>query len=592
MKEEIKMNSNTNSSKIIQQCLAESTKFVPTQGVINNDHPWPDPLPLPKIDLLPVKPFDCDILLPKALRSYVEDAAERAQVPPDLIAVPLVVSFSIILGKVYKIKPKQKDDWEVVANVWGMIIARSGSLKTYCLNTGIAPLKHLEARCREEFSSQLNASELERRQHEHIENALNDLLKKETKRIAESQIKGKFLEEIDQTNLKKIKDQMLQVSNQAPVKLTEKRFITNDPTVEKLHDLLSEPNSNGIMALRDELIGLLMGFEKTGHEQDRGFYLEGWNGNGSYQLDRIGRGSIYADNICLSVLGGTQPDKIQAYISQNTSPLKNDGLIQRFQLMIYPDQLPEFKYVDKYADSQAKEIIVKIAGIIEKSTFDIESIIFQLEPEAQSLFQNWYTKLKIRTKKERNSVIEEHLSKYANLIPSLALIFHVIELAQNESSITNIQPVSRSALEMAIEWESYLESHMRRIYNMGTNIAPRAAEILYKKIRDSKLKDGFTIRDVYRRDWQIIGDDRDIAQDACDELVKINVLREKHILGNFQQRTKVEYSINPKIFNKEESENHKVSVLSVPILAESEKINLCFDLEEEECIEGFEREVE
>jgi hypothetical protein len=346
------------------------------------------------------------------------------------------------------------------------------------------------------------------------------------------------------------------------------------------------------MALRDELIGLLMGFEKTGHEQDRGFYLEGWNGNGSYQLDRIGRGSVYADNICLSVLGGTQPDKIQAYISQNTSPLKNDGLIQRFQLMIYPDQLPEFKYVDKYADSQAKEIIVKIAGIIEKSTCDIESIIFHLEPEAQSLFQNWYTKLKIRTKKERNSVIEEHLSKYANLIPSLALIFHVIELAQNESSITDIQPVSRSALETAIEWESYLESHMRRIYNMGTNIVPRAAEILYKKIRDSKLKDGFTIRDVYRRDWQIIGDDRDIAQDACDELVKINVLREKHILGNFQQRTKVEYSINPKIFNKEESENHKVSVLSVPILEESEKINLCFDLDEEECIEGFEREVE
>ena len=98
MKEGIKMNSNTNASKIIQQCLDKSTKFVPTQGAINNDHPWPDPLPLPKIDLLPVKPFDCDILLPKALRSYVEDAAERAQVPPDLIAVPLVVSFSIILG--------------------------------------------------------------------------------------------------------------------------------------------------------------------------------------------------------------------------------------------------------------------------------------------------------------------------------------------------------------------------------------------------------------------------------------------------------------------------------------------------------------
>ena len=158
----------------------------------------------------------------------------------------------------------------------------------------------------------------------------------------------------------KIKNQITELTQNAPVQPVEKRFISNDTTIEKLHEILSNIDCNGIALVADELIGLLMGFEKAGHEQDRKFYLEGCNGNGSYQVDRISRGSPYAENICLSVLGGTQPEKIQAYISKNTSPLHNDGLIQRFQLMVYPDQLKDFKYVDQYANTQAKNKVFEI----------------------------------------------------------------------------------------------------------------------------------------------------------------------------------------------------------------------------------------
>ncbi|MBK7897926.1 MAG: DUF3987 domain-containing protein [Betaproteobacteria bacterium] len=44
---------------------------------------------------------------------------------------------------------------------------------------------------------------------------------------------------------------------------------------------------------------------KQGHEQDRAFYLEAWNGHGSFPLDRIGRGHVVCDNMCVSILGGT-----------------------------------------------------------------------------------------------------------------------------------------------------------------------------------------------------------------------------------------------------------------------------------------------
>ena len=534
---------------------------------------WPDPLPLPKIDLLPVKSFDCDILLPKAFRAYVEDAARRAHVPPDLIAIPLVISFSILLGRKYRIYPKQKDDWGVVPNLWGMIIARSGEKKSSCLEFGIKHLKRLAVKFKENLKAEIVIYAEALRLYENKLKILEDLEKKEQKRIIEEGLKGTSSSLIDTTKLFKIKNQITELTQNAPVQPVEKRFISNDTTIEKLHEILSNIDCNGIALVADELIGLLMGFEKAGHEQDRKFYLEGWNGNGSYQVDRISRGSPYAENICLSVLGGTQPEKIQAYISKNTSPLHNDGLIQRFQLMVYPDQLKDFKYVDQYANTQAKNKVFEITEIIESSTFlensqekldessDIEIINFRFEYEAQELFKNWYTNLKARMTKEVSPVIEEHLSKYASLIPSLALIFHVTSLA--EKNAIKATPVSKDALEMAIEWDGYLETHMRRVYNTGTNIASRAAQVLYRAILDGKLEDGFAVRDVYRRNFEIIGRDKDIAQDACDELVKINALKEKLTPKGFQQKEKIEYYINPKIFtDNRTNENPRVSTMS------------------------------
>jgi hypothetical protein len=40
--------------------------------------------------------------------------------------------------------------------------------------------------------------------------------------------------------------------------------------------------------------------------------LEAWNGNSSHDVDRIGRGSIHIPNLCITILGGIQPDKLRA----------------------------------------------------------------------------------------------------------------------------------------------------------------------------------------------------------------------------------------------------------------------------------------
>lgn len=120
--------------------------------------------------------------------------------------------------------------------------------------------------------------------------------------------------------------------------------------------------------MRDELIGLLAGLDKEGKEEDRAFYLEGFNGTGSYDTDRIMRGSLFIKNHCLSVFGGIQPDKLIAYLEQAYSGLGNDGLLQRFQMLVYPDSI-EWQYRDQYPNREAANVVFDIFQNYQKLIF-------------------------------------------------------------------------------------------------------------------------------------------------------------------------------------------------------------------------------
>src|SRR5438067_2294124 len=72
----------------------------------------------------------------------------------------------------------------------------------------------------------------------------------------------------------------------------ERRYWTQDSTVEKLGIRLQD-NPRGLLIVRDELSGWLHGLEKQGREGDRQFYLEAWNGTGSFTVDRIERGTLH-----------------------------------------------------------------------------------------------------------------------------------------------------------------------------------------------------------------------------------------------------------------------------------------------------------
>ena len=152
----------------------------------------------------------------------------------------------------------------------------------------------------------------------------------------------------------------------------ERRYKVNDASIEKIVELLSNNAERGLLYHRDEIVGLLKKMDKPGHEQDRAFLIEAWNGSGSHTDDRIGRGTIRAENLCLSLCGTIQPGRLTSYIKEALSENSNDGFAQRLQLMVHPDMVP-YLYVDGYPNTEAKNRVFNIVKELSREDyFDTE----------------------------------------------------------------------------------------------------------------------------------------------------------------------------------------------------------------------------
>ena len=66
-----------------------------------------------------------------------------------------------------------------------------------------------------------------------------------------------------------------------PIHPKRERYVVHDSTYQALGVILAD-NPRGILALADELSGLLQSLDTPGQEAARGFYLTGWSGTGGH----------------------------------------------------------------------------------------------------------------------------------------------------------------------------------------------------------------------------------------------------------------------------------------------------------------------
>jgi putative DNA primase/helicase len=449
----------------------------------------PKPVPFPE---LPAAPKWDDTMSPTAWKDWATDSAYRAQVPAEAVVASGLMAAAITVGRQLGIRPKREDEWTVVPNTFGALVGVPSKRKSAAQDEGFAFLRGIQADSIDIWKQ----GELERIAAKAAYTEVKRNVEKEAKSSRPSEVKESLDADFD--TAKKDWEAL-----EHP-----KRWYSADTTVAAL-TVLMQNNPNGVAIVRDELGGLFKAMQQPGHETDREFFKEMWNGDKDLSTDRVNpdRGHTQVRHACGSIYGTIQPGPLEAYVRQAAKVGQSgsggaDGFLHRFQMLVYPEWFTP-KYVDKEPDREAREAVRE--GFRRLAELNLEEVgaehpvddglpFVRFSPEAQLLYIDWYNLLQERVGSgEMHPMMEAHLSKYPSLMPTLALLFQLIDEGEG--------PAGTGATELAIRWCDFLEKHAERVFADAITPEIAAAKRLLKKVKTGKVPNPFEPRDIYRSCW-------------------------------------------------------------------------------------------
>jgi hypothetical protein len=496
--------------------------------LIDMNH-WPELIPL-GVDLLPVPNFDYS-MLPNGFDDWVKNEAARQETTPDFIAVSAMVSLATVIGKKIGIFPKANDDWLVTVNLWGKLVGLPSAQKSPSMSSGMSPLNALAADARQRYTDACATY------------AVKQVTGEETIAVAKQAIKTAIKSKKD--GVLAVAEQTLEAANKSnPCKPVERRYIVHNATVEKLGELLNE-NTNGLLQVCDELSGLIKRLEQHDKAMDRGFMLQAFDGGGTYSYDTISRGSLFIENVCMSLLGAMTPSALATMLdSALNNGLNADGMFQRFQLAVYPDPIKNWKPADLAPDHNAREKVDEIFKRLNDEDRELDDYGkpagVRFDKDAQKVFDDWRLRHESMARAgDIHDAQSSHFLKYRSLFPSLALII-------NECDVGHYLPVTVESARKAEAWCDYLTEHALRIYGSAISPELRNAKLILENC--GRFLDGFTARDVSRA--RLAGMRKtDVVKLALNELVESGHLKAIESLpGIHGGRPSTQYHWNPGLF--------------------------------------------
>lgn len=473
-----------------------------------------------------------ETLIPEALRSWVLDTAERFQCPPDYFAAAALVEAGQLLGRKIAIRPKQHDNWYEHANLWGGIVAPPGFMKSPAIREAFLPLFRLEREARTKYDDAKRTAEVARE------------IAESQRTIIRNRLRGKDLRDSEREQLAR---QLSEVAFEEPVC---RRYIVNDVTVEKVGELLNQ-NPNGLALLCDELSGWMGLMEQPEHVNARAFYLSAWSGKTAYTYDRIGRGSLFIEAACLSVFGALVPGTLERYLRATFSGERADGFIQRFQLLVYPDLPGKWHYVDRPIDEAARarafHVLERLGALtvddFHAARIEEEAPFVRFTPAAQSIWMGaheWC--MGLARSKDEHPVLRSHFSKYPKLLAALALVFHALRVADGHAG----EAIEKESIDLAWAWAQYLEGHARRVYQLALNPGETAARLIAEKLREQRLPNPFSVREVQRKEWTGLRAKGDVLA-GLEVLEECNWVRSEPPAPGKPGRPTSRFWVNPRV---------------------------------------------
>ncbi|WDQ19014.1 YfjI family protein [Rhodopirellula sp. P2] len=447
---------------------------------------WGEPDALPD-ELRPVMPYVSE-LLPSSIGRAVDDIAERMQCPPDYPAASMLVAMAAVVGCRLGIRPRMRDDWLVVPNLWGCVVGRPSLKKTPATKGAERQLRNLEGRSREALADEIDDAEVDAMllepRRKLLENNMKTAIKsgdEDAARSYASELKG-----------------LVETKPPEP-----RRIIAKETSIQKLCEMLSR-HPAGMILFIDELLGWMRKLDRDDQAGVRPIYLTLWNGTEIVNDDTLGRGELSARG-CISVFGCFTPGGLTDYVSAAIRGGRgDDGLVQRLQITVWPDSPKEYHPVDRWPDGAAKEQLRKtfeeLADIDAKAIGDTDKHdddgipFLHFDADGQVLFNAWDESHQRRLRREDlPEAFESHLSKYASMVPSIALLVHLASGGRGA--------VSGVATSTAIRWAEYLESHAQRLYAVATSPQRQHAGPLLRRLLTWPTDTPIRVASIVKRCW-------------------------------------------------------------------------------------------
>lgn len=392
---------------------------------------WPEPLDLFS-NAAPAELGDLPRgALPPMLTRWVRSEARRKGVPEAFAAISAVTAFGAAIGGDVRLQVRQRDDgWTEAANLWSVIVAPPGSAKSPIISAATAALRAVNDRW----------VDLDTVEH--------------ARWAAASKRRGK----------------------DAPPPGPEpriRRTVIDDTTSEKAIRIFRD-NRRGILQVPDELAGLLgaFGAYKSGGGSDRPHFLRTFDG-GSIISDRVGTGTIIARRALLTVLAGTQPEKLRGLVRD----LGTDGLLQRFIVILHDGR--ERSQSDEEPDREAMTWFnSRIEHLTAAGGAPAEPV--RLSPDAGAALSAALDNIKrLKSTPGASDALCGHLEKWGKILPRLALIIHVARAKELATDGDVGATVDFETIDMAVHLARLFIRHAIEFYSTYFDASRAASEAIW-----------------------------------------------------------------------------------------------------------------
>ena len=259
-----------------------------------------------------------------------------------------------------------------------------------------------------------------------------------------------------------------------------KRIRIVDVTTEKVAKLLAA-SWRELLLSRDELSEWLGSMDRYNGVGDRPFWLKAYGGR-TYNVDRkVNPEPISVDHLTVSVMGGTQPDKLASLLTN----CDDDGLLARF-LTVFPDPAPLKKPTAKMDEQTAVEAFQRLHRLSPAIMEDGSRRPFYLhlsEP-AQDALHSFRVRCRCpEWETDATGPMKSQIGKMPGMVVRVATVLALLDWAhsQGKSKVAGIDAsyINRACLYVG----EHLCGHAYRAYGISSvspdhKLARRLAHII------------------------------------------------------------------------------------------------------------------